>query len=65
MAKLEEACVEIKIPLIVFSSSKPTYNDGVERGNRTFREELYNGQNLLAGSIGAMRVELYKVTKKM
>lgn len=43
---------------------KPTYNGGVERGNRTFREEFYNRSNLLADSIGAMRVELKKATEK-
>lgn len=64
MAEFEEACAELEIPLIVLPPSKPTYNGGVERGNRTFREEFYNRPNLLADSIGAMRFELKKATEK-
>ncbi|MEB3702558.1 IS481 family transposase domain protein [Candidatus Bealeia paramacronuclearis] len=58
MAEFEEACAEIGIPLIVLPPKKPTYNGGVERGNRIFREEFYNKNNLLADSIGSMRFEL-------
>jgi putative transposase len=64
MAEFEEACAELAIPLIVLPPSKPTYNGGVERGNRTFREEFYDHSNLLADSIGAMRFELKKATEK-
>ena len=64
MAEFEEACAELEIPLIVLPPSKPTYNGGVERGNRTFREEFYDRSNLLADSIGAMRYELNKATEK-
>jgi transposase InsO family protein len=64
MAEFEEACVELGIPLIVLPPKKPTYNGGVERGNRTFREEFYNRNNLLADSIGAMRFELGKAVAK-
>jgi putative transposase len=64
MAEFEEACAELEIPLIVLPPKKPTYNGGVERGNRTFREEFYNRPNLLADSIGAMRYELNKAVKK-
>lgn len=64
MAEFEEACAELEIPLIVLPPSKPIYNGGVERGNRTFREEFYNRSNLLADSIGAMRFELNKAIKK-
>lgn len=64
MAEFEEACGELGIPLIVLPPSKPTYNGGVERGNRTFREEFYNRPNLLADSIGAMRGELNKALLK-
>lgn len=64
MAEFEEACAELGIPLIVLPPKKPTYNGGVERGNRTFREEFYNRSNLLAGSIGAMRFELKKGLEK-
>lgn len=64
MAEFEEACEELGIPLIVLPPRKPEYNGGVERGNRTFREEFYCRSNLLADSIGAMRAELRKATEK-
>lgn len=64
MAEFEEACAELGVPLIVLPPSKPTYNGGVERGNRTFREEFYDRPNLLADSIGAMRYELNKAKEK-
>ncbi len=64
MDQFEDACAELGIPLIVLPPSKPTYNGGVERGNRTFREEFYHRSNLLADSIGAMRFELKKATEK-
>lgn len=58
MAEFEEACAEKSIPLEVLPPTRPTYNGGVERGNRTFREEFYQRRDLLADSIGAMRCEL-------
>ena len=64
MAEFEEACAELGIPLIVLPPKKPSYNGGVERGNRTFREEFYTKSNLLADSLGAMRAELKKATLK-
>lgn len=64
MAEFEEACAELDIPLIVLPPKKPTYNGGVERGNRTFREEFYNRPNLLADSVGSMRFELKKAVEK-
>mgnify|MGYP000267007354 CR=1 FL=1 len=64
MAEFEEACAELGIPLIVLPPRKPAYNGGVERGNRTFREEFYNKSNLLADSLGAMKYELKKATAK-
>jgi putative transposase len=64
MAEFEEACAELEIPLIVLPPSKPTYNGGVERGNRTFREEFYNRTNLLTDSVGGMRYELRKAVTK-
>jgi transposase InsO family protein len=64
MAEFEDCCCELGIPLIVLPPSKPTYNGGVERGNRTFREEFYDRKDLLADSIGAMRFELNKATEK-
>lgn len=64
MAEFEDACAELGIPLIVLPPKKPTYNGGVERGNRTFREEFYNQSHLLADSLGAMRAELKKAVLK-
>ncbi len=64
MAEFEAACEDLSIPLDVLPPSKPTYNGGVERGNRTFKEEFYYRHDLLADSIGAMRFELKKALKK-
>jgi hypothetical protein len=63
-ADFEETCAHLAIPLIVLPPKKPTYNGGVERGNRTFREEFYNKNNLLADSLGALRAELTKALHK-
>jgi transposase InsO family protein len=64
MAEFEQACKDLNIPLIVLPPKKPTYNGGVERGNRTFREEFYARHDLLADSIGAMNAELNKALNK-
>lgn len=64
MAEFEDTCAKLGILLIVLPPKKPTYNGGVERGNRTFREEFYNKANLLADSIGALRAELTKALHK-
>jgi len=64
MAEFEETCAELQIPLIVLPPSKPTYNGGVERGNRIFREEFYARNDILADSIGAFRAELAKAVRK-
>ena len=53
------------IPLIVLPPARPKYNGGVERGNRTFREEFYACRDLIADSIGAMRFELAKSCRKI
>jgi transposase len=63
MAEFEKACADDGIELIVLPPSKPKYNGGVERGNRTFREEFYES-NLQADSLGAIRHELAKAVKK-
>ena len=64
MAEFEEACADLELPLIVLPPSRPTYNGGVERGNRIFKEEFYYRNDLLADSIGAMRFELGKALEK-
>jgi len=64
MAEFETACQELGIDLIVLPPSKPTYNGGVERGNRTFREEFYYRNDILADSIGAIRYHLKQAVLK-
>jgi transposase InsO family protein len=64
MAQFEDACAQLGIPLIVLPPRKPTYNGGVERGNRTFREEFYNRPDLLADPVGAIGAELSKALHK-
>ena len=60
MAEFESTCAKLHIPLMVLPPSKPTYNGGVERANRIFREEFYARPSLLADTITAMRKELTK-----
>ncbi|MDF1678700.1 MAG: integrase core domain-containing protein [Legionellaceae bacterium] len=64
MLDFEAACAEYGIELIVLPPAKPTYNGGVERGNRIFREEFYEPASLQADSLGAMRNELATAVKK-
>ena len=64
MADLETECERMNIPLIVLPPARPKYNGGVERGNCTFREEFYVCRDLIADSIGDMRIELRKVVEK-
>lgn len=64
MAEFEAECKELGIALFVLPPSRPQYNGGVERGNRTFREEFYANRNLLADSLGALRHELAKAVNK-
>lgn len=64
MGDFEEACAELKIPLEVLPPATPKYNGGVERANKTLREEFYANPNLLADSLGEMRFELQKAIRK-
>jgi len=64
MKEFEEACAELKIPLMLLPPSKPQYNGGFERGNRTFREEFYNLSTLLEDSVRAIQAELHKALVK-
>ena len=41
MAEFEQACADLDIALFVLPPKKPQYNGGVERSDRTFREEFY------------------------
>ena len=58
MLEFENACAELNIPLFVNQPATPKNNGGVERGNKTFREEFYANKDLLADSITALRSEL-------
>jgi len=53
MAEVEDTCAELTIPLIVLPPIMKIWS-GV---NRTFREESYNRNALLADSIGTMRAK--------
>ena len=63
-AEFEEASAELTIPLIVLPPQKPECNGGVERGNRTFREEFYRQHSLLEDSVGRIQAELCKAVSK-
>ncbi len=58
MSHFEQACAEKDIQLFVLPPKRPQYNGGVERANRTMREEFYSDHRVLADSIGAMRIAL-------
>lgn len=64
MKDFEAECQNLGIDLFVLPPKRPQYNGGVERGNRTFREEFYNSPDLIANSIGEFKSELKKATVK-
>ncbi len=64
MLHFEEACAGLGIELFVLPPKRPQYNGGVERGNRTFREEFYARRDMIADSAGAINVELQKAVLK-
>jgi DNA-binding MarR family transcriptional regulator len=64
MQEFEETCEELEMPLYVLPPKRPDYNGGVERGNRTFREEFFARVDLLANNLTEMRVELEKALWK-
>jgi transposase InsO family protein len=55
MKDFEQACKDKGIPLYVLPPKRPQYNGGVERMNRTMREDLYARQDLLADDIARFR----------
>ena len=59
----EQACEAKGIPLYVLPPKSPKLNGGVERSNRTLREDLYSRPSL-ADSIATFRVDLEKATQK-
>ena len=64
MAEFETECERLNIHLDVLPPKRPKYNGGVERGNRTFREEFYEDRRVLFGSISALRFDLKKALEK-
>ena len=64
MAEFEAECERLKLKLEVLPPSKPTYNGGVERANRTFREDFYDEPEIIADSIGALRFDLKNAVAK-
>jgi transposase InsO family protein len=64
MLHFEEACADLGIELYVLPPKRPQYNGGVERGNRTFREEFYARRALHADSVRAVNAELQKAVHK-
>ena len=65
MLHFEEVCAELEIELFVLPPKRPQYNGGVERGNRTFREEFYARRDMIADSAGAINAELQKAVLKL
>jgi transposase InsO family protein len=63
-AEFEKACQDLGLELIVLPPAKPKYNGGVERGNRTFREEFYNRPDLLEDSVRGIQAQLSKAVTK-
>ena len=64
MAEFEQACAELDIQLYVLPPKRPQWNGGVERGNRTFREEFYDRMDLIADSLPRLREELFGALNK-
>ena len=62
MGEFEAECQKLKIPLIVLPPKRPQYNGGVERGNRTFREDFYNRHNFFTNTLSEIRAALAKAT---
>jgi len=58
MAHFEDACADLGIELMVLPPRRPQYNGGVERTNRTFKEEFYYTNKTNSDSIGALRYDL-------
>ena len=63
MKYFEEACQKLGVELYVLPPSRPQYNGGVERGNRTFREEFY-AKPILAESLGEFKYHLDQAVQK-
>ncbi len=64
MGEFEDACKELNIPLHVLPPRRPEYNGGVERGNKTLREEFYASPYLLEDSVRGFQAALSKALLK-
>ena len=58
MKEFEQECKERSIPLYVLPPKRPQWNGGVERGNRTFREDFYASDRFIPGGISEVRRQL-------
>jgi putative transposase len=63
MKDFENLCKISKIELFVIPPSRPQYNGGVERSNRTFREDFYNQLDYI-DSIGDVKYKLKQALNK-
>jgi len=64
MKEFEQECQKLDIPLFILPPNRPQWNGGVERGNRTFREEFYANKDTDADSIRTFRCQLQKAVHK-
>ena len=64
MKDFENLCRDMQIPLYVLPPKSPKYNGGVERGNRTFREDFYDSDRFIPGSIDEVREQLNHAVHK-
>lgn len=64
MKYFEEECEKLNIELFVLPPKRPQYNGGVERSNRTFREEFWYRGDINASSVGEFKYELQKAVHK-
>ncbi len=65
MKHFEEKCQENGIPIFVLPPKRPQWNGGVERGNRTFSDDLYRSDAFIAGSISEVRTQLQSAQKNI
>ena len=63
MKDFESLCKRKEIPLFVLPPNRPQYNGGVERANRTFREDFYNQVDYF-DSIQNARIQLKQALHK-
>jgi transposase InsO family protein len=64
MKHFENECQKLGIELYVLPPKRPQYNGGVERANRTFREEFYAKNDINAESLGAFKFQLDQAVQK-